>query len=323
MITITDAITIAIITIAITIAIITISPGPSVPTYADNPWEASSRFHWKILVGDLLSPRFNCLPFLQNLGLQLSTPCLWGIVRFRLGGRAKDKVQTMISTDLMISATVHRPSSVTHHMPHATCQTLCTIRHPPHASLCLASSTQQVSGSSMQQRTSEHIDKWDWECLPSGECTCEQLGGILGCILRGVLGSVLEAYLGVYSQVGWECDWERLESVLGSVQSNRLRVRHRVQLGVYLRACSGVLLRASRKHTWERTVQHDGSVPSSAIGSVLESMLGSVLENVLRADLGVYSQEGYERDMKCNWECTWERARECDWERLERVLGSV
>jgi hypothetical protein len=70
MITITDTITIAI----ITIAIITISPGSNAHTYAHNPWEASSRFRWKILVGDLLSPRSNCLPFLQTLRLQLSTP---------------------------------------------------------------------------------------------------------------------------------------------------------------------------------------------------------------------------------------------------------
>ena len=59
MITITDTITIAVITIAvitiavitidiITIAIITISPGPNAHTYAHNPWEASTRFRWKI-----------------------------------------------------------------------------------------------------------------------------------------------------------------------------------------------------------------------------------------------------------------------------------
>jgi len=70
MITITDTITIAI----ITIVIITISPGPNTHTYIHNRWEEGSRFRWKIRVGDLLSPRSNCLPFLQNLRLQLSTP---------------------------------------------------------------------------------------------------------------------------------------------------------------------------------------------------------------------------------------------------------
>jgi hypothetical protein len=44
MITITDTITIAV----ITIAIITISPGPNAHPYAHNPWEAGSRFRWKI-----------------------------------------------------------------------------------------------------------------------------------------------------------------------------------------------------------------------------------------------------------------------------------
>jgi hypothetical protein len=68
------AITISIIIMAITIAILTISLGPNVHTYAHNRWEAGSRFHRKIRVGDLLSPRSNCLPFLQYLRLQLSTP---------------------------------------------------------------------------------------------------------------------------------------------------------------------------------------------------------------------------------------------------------
>jgi hypothetical protein len=52
MITITDTIIIAIITIVIitiiTIAIITISSGPNAHTYAHSPWEASTRFRWKI-----------------------------------------------------------------------------------------------------------------------------------------------------------------------------------------------------------------------------------------------------------------------------------
>jgi hypothetical protein len=47
MITITDTIIIAIITIAI-ITISTISPAPNVHTYAHNPWEASTKFRWKV-----------------------------------------------------------------------------------------------------------------------------------------------------------------------------------------------------------------------------------------------------------------------------------
>jgi hypothetical protein len=88
-----------------------------------------------------------------------------------------------------------------------------------------------------------------------------------------VLESVLRAYLGAYSQAGWECaiecDWERLESVIGKVKSNRLGVCLRVRLG------------ASWELTWERTVKQAGSVSSSAIGSVLESVLRSVHESDL------------------------------------------
>ena len=54
-----------------------------------------------------------------------------------------------------------------------------------------------------------------------------------------------------------------------SIQSSRLEACHRVQLGVYSRACSGVCWRAF----CECTVKQAGSVPSSAIGSVLESVL--------------------------------------------------
>ena len=64
-----------------------------------------SRFHWKIGVGDLLSPRFNYLPFLQNVRLQLSTPGPWGIVRSCRGGFVKIQIETIILTDVMISAT--------------------------------------------------------------------------------------------------------------------------------------------------------------------------------------------------------------------------
>ena len=87
------------------------------------------------------------------------------------------------------------------------------------------------------------------------------------------------------------CSWECLESWLGSVQSSRLGVCHQVQLGVYLRACSGVCLRATRRCTWER----------------LGSLLGSV------------SQAGWECAIESNWEC----AIESNWERIVKQAGSV
>jgi len=181
MITITNTNTITIgigIANAIAIAIVTISISPrrNAHTYAHNRWEASTRFRWIIWVGDLLSPSSNCLPFLRNRRLQLSTPWPWGIMRSWHGGRAKDKVQTMISTDVMISATICHP-------PLAT-------RHPPPSSRCLAPATQQVSGSSTLEHTWKHIVKWDWECTwgRARECAWERLGSLLWA----------------YSQVGWE-----------------------------------------------------------------------------------------------------------------------
>ena len=48
-----------------------------------------------------------------------------------------------------------------------------------------------------------------------------------------------------------------------------------MQLGVYLKACSGVCLRAFSELTCEHTVKQAGSVPSSAIGRVLRAYLGT------------------------------------------------
>jgi len=59
-----------------------------------------------------------------------------------------------------------------------------------------------------------------------------------------------------------------------------------VQLGVYLKACSGVGLRAFGELTWERIVEQGGRVPLSAIGRVLGSVPESVLGSVLTASLG-------------------------------------
>ena len=86
-------------------------------------------------------------------------------------------------------------------------------------------------------------------------------------MLGSMLESVLRADLEVYSQAGWECaferNWECLESSLWNVQSSRLGVCHRVQLGAF-----GELI-------WERTAKQAGSVPSSAIDSVLRAHSGA------------------------------------------------
>jgi len=112
----------------------------------------------------------------------------------------------MISTDVMISATIRRPPSATHHTPHAARYTLPTIRHLPHASRSLASATAEVSGSSMQERTWERIVK------QAGSVSSSAIGSVLESVLGSVIESVLRAYLGAYSQADWEwaieCNWE-------------------------------------------------------------------------------------------------------------------
>jgi len=114
------------VTVTVTRTIITISPGPNAHTYAQNRRETGCRFRCENWVGDLLSPRSKCLTFLQNLRLQLSTQWPWGDVRSCHGGRAKDKVQTTISTDVIISANIRRLLSAT-----ATRYTLHAACHPP------------------------------------------------------------------------------------------------------------------------------------------------------------------------------------------------
>jgi len=57
----------------ITIAIIDFNVERNVHTYTYNRLEASSRFRWKIGIGEILSQRCNYPLFRQNLRLQLST----------------------------------------------------------------------------------------------------------------------------------------------------------------------------------------------------------------------------------------------------------
>jgi len=121
MITITDAITIMIITIAIiTLSISIISHELNTHTYADNRLEPNSRSRCNLRVRDLLSTRSNCLPFLQNLRLQLWTPWMWSIMRSSCGRCAKAEVQTMILTDVTISANIHHQPPTTRCWPPAS-----------------------------------------------------------------------------------------------------------------------------------------------------------------------------------------------------------
>ena len=120
------------------------------------------------------------------------------------GGHAKDKVQTMISTDVMISSTICRKSPTTGHPPPATSLT------PPGAWRV------QLSKSLDRAHRSIH-----------GSILSSEIGSVLP--LERVFGSVEPSRLGVTaSAIG-----SVLESVLGSSVSNgsgpSLRVR--VQVG--------------------------------------------------------------------------------------------
>jgi len=189
----------------------------------------------------------------------------------------------MISTDIIISAT----------------------RHLPPTSRCLALATQQVSWSSTEKHSGEHIVKCNWECLQAyWECTWKH---------------------------GRERAWECLGYLLGSIQLSMLGVRHRVQLGASLRACPGVCLRVSWELAWECTVKQAGSVSLSAIESALESTPGSVLQSGVRAYLRGYNQAGWECVIEFNWERPREHAREyawyctwrCTWECALNAFGSL
>jgi len=148
MITITNTINITI-TIIIAIAIISISLRPNVHTYGHNQWEAGIRFYWKIWIGDLLSPRLDCLLLLRNQRLQLSTPWQWGIMRPCRSGHATDKIQTMISTNIMI-----RPPYAAHNLPHTKC-------HMPPAKYCLPNGTCLTSPGGWHLQLNKSLD---WAC---------------------------------------------------------------------------------------------------------------------------------------------------------------
>ena len=118
----------------------------------------------------------------------------------------------------------------TWHLPHATCHMPPAARHP--------------------QNYARHMPPASHLAVP-GACNSaslwiEHAGAYMEAYsqVRLRVSSHLRVYLRATRRCTWvrtrRCSWECLESLLGSIQSSRLAVCHRVQLGVYLRACSGV-----------------------------------------------------------------------------------
>jgi len=136
MITSTDISTIAITTIAIntiTLIMITIFAIPNITInisiasirpngnwYVYKLCKASSGCCCSIWVWDLLSQISNCLPFQQNQSLQLWTPWPSGNVRSGRGGHAKESFQTIIWTDIKISAGEYLQPPIANHRSPTT-----------------------------------------------------------------------------------------------------------------------------------------------------------------------------------------------------------
>jgi len=213
MITTTNTITIAI----ITIAIIIISPGQNTHTYPHNRWEAGTRFRRKVWVGDLLSPRSNCLPFLQNLRLPLSTPWPWDIMQYRRGGREKYDSDYDIDQCHDVD---HR------HLPHAT--------RLPVASPCNSA-----------RLWIEHPGAY------MGVYSQVILG--VSCLLTVYLG----ACSGVYLRASWELTWERTVKQARSAPLSAIRSIFESTLGRVLEnVLGGVLASVFRVYvgtSWELT----------------------------------------------------------------------
>jgi hypothetical protein len=137
-------------------------------------------------------------------------------VRSCCGGCAKDMVQTMISTDVMILATIRHPPDATYLRPPGACNSASlwiNTRHPPPATSLTPPGAWRLQLSKSLDRAHRSIHR----SIESSE-----------------IGSVLP-----------------LESVFGSVEPSRLGVCHRVQLAVYLRATRRCTWVRTRRCSWE------------------------------------------------------------------------
>jgi len=155
------------------------------------------------------------------------------------GEHTKDKVQTIILTDIMILATHNTPQHAIRFMPPATC-----TRSTPHASRSPPDSTQRLVRSTKRTSTSDctrqlALQRTPWNVLASivGSVQSSKLGirnqVLLGAYLEAYIQAGCECsincnwdsgvYLGAYTQAGWEC----------AINSNW-------DLVAYLGACLGV-----------------------------------------------------------------------------------
>ena len=102
-------------------------------------------------------------------------------------------------------------------------------------------------------------------------------------------------------EYAWECAHEHLESVLDSIYSWESTIE-----------CN-----------WERSWEHACKYTCEFCCWYTSEHTWSALGSIFRAYFRVYSQAGWEYVIQWNLECTSDRAQECAWENLERIVGSV
>jgi len=156
--------------------------------------------------------------------------------------------QTMISSEVMISATICPPSAM-YDTPLVTSAMLTTIHHLPSTAMCvalatdvsrrLASTSQQPTWSSMQECNWKHIFKGEWECPPTWDsmsaCICKQPGSLRLSVIVTILESIPRSLLG-------NIHWDILRTVL-ELYHRASWMHNSCWLGVYICVQSAVFFR--------------------------------------------------------------------------------
>jgi len=199
-----------------TITNMPISVGPNAHTYAKNRRESGCRFSWENLVWDLLYPRSNCLPFLQNLWLQLSTPWPSGTVRSSHGGRAKGKVQTTI-----LGSVLRVCWECLESLLGSIESSRLGVCHQVQLGVYLRASWELIWECKSSRLGECYREQWGECAIESNwERTVEQAGSVQSSViwtvfeslLGSMLESVLRSLLGAYSPAGGvcaiECNWD-------------------------------------------------------------------------------------------------------------------
>jgi len=170
----------------------------------------------------------------QNISLNLWTQWQWGIVRFHKGSHTKDKVQSMTSSDIIMSATICSLLSVTCRLlnmtwcrPDTMCQ-MAPVYYVQVRSACnLPCFWIWIHRSISESILSSQI----WKCHAWWEYTSE-------------CGAKYSGVVKYNSEHTWDhplkCVWVWLQTFARSIQQSRLSVYHQVQFEASCRAYLGL-----------------------------------------------------------------------------------